>query len=496
MSSRRQKTTGRYEILVRMFHGKNVNLRAKSGWYCSDSFFEYYIDIKKTLGMGVSIAGNALTATKEKAAQMGYALRQSGEIVITKRLETPDVKYHRELKSRVEGLKRYIVKRYEATGAHGLTSAWLQDVVDSCTHPDRIKVGEKDFYSLGEEYLRKHHIAESDAKNYCVLLRAVARYEAFVKATERRTFSFDIDRLKRADIEDFIDYFRHEKSISEHHPALFADILEAHPANMKIKKQVIYDHGENTVIKNVKRLKTLFLWFAENGLTHNRPFNGIEIGAERYGTPYYITIEERNKIAETDMEAAFAGLSEDEKNNITFPLPTLEAQRDVFVCHCFIGCRVSDLIRMSERNITNGILVYTPIKTHNVTDAVQARVPLHPKALALIEKYRGVDIEGRLFPFLSPYQYNKAIKQIFTLCGITRSVEVRNPLTGETELRPINEIASSHLARRTFIGNAYFKVSDPNIIGKMSGHKDGSRAFRRYRNIEDETLKGVIDQIG
>ena len=77
-----------------------------------------------------------------------------------------------------------------------------------------------------------------------------------------------------------------------------------------------------------------------------------------------------------------------------------------------------------------------------------------------------------------------------------RPRDSRNPLTGENEIRPINEIASSHLARRTFVGNAYFKVSDPNLIGKMSGHVDGSKAFKRYRKIEDETLKNVIDMIG
>ncbi len=85
---------------------------------------------------------------------------------------------------------------------------------------------------------------------------------------------------------------------------------------------------------------------------------------------------------------------------------------------------------------------------------------------------------------------------IFTMAGVTRNVEVCNPLTGENEIRPINEIASSHLARRTFVGNAYFKVSDPNLIRKMSGHVDGSKAFKRYRKIEDETLKNVIDMIG
>ena len=86
--------------------------------------------------------------------------------------------------------------------------------------------------------------------------------------------------------------------------------------------------------------------------------------------------------------------------------------------------------------------------------------------------------------------------KVFKMAGITRNVIIRNARTGENELVPIDTVASSHLARRTFIGNAYFKVSDPNLIGKMSGHVDGSRAFKRYRNIEDETLKSVINLIG
>ena len=136
------------------------------------------------------------------------------------------------------------------------------------------------------------------------------------------------------------------------------------------------------------------------------------------------------------------------------------------------------------------------MKTKDEEKSVQARIPLHPKAIALIEKYKGVDEKGRLFPFISPQKYNDAIKSIFSLAGITRNVEVRNAKTGENEIRPINEIASSHLARRTFVGNAYFKVSDPNIICKMSGHTEGSRAFTRYRKIEDSTLIDVINQLG
>ena len=40
------------------------------------------------------------------------------------------------------------------------------------------------------------------------------------------------------------------------------------------------------------RAKTgpLFMWFFEEGFTKNRPFDGINIGTEKVGTPYYITI--------------------------------------------------------------------------------------------------------------------------------------------------------------------------------------------------------------
>jgi hypothetical protein len=55
------------------------------------------------------------------------------------------------------------------------------------------------------------------------------------------------------------------------------------------------------------------------------------------------------------------------------------------------------------------------------------------------------------------------------------------------------EITSSHLARRTFVGNLYKQVKDPNLVGSLSGHKEGSKAFARYREIDDEMKKELVD---
>ncbi len=65
--------------------------------------------------------------------------------------------------------------------------------------------------------------------------------------------------------------------------------------------------------------------------------------------------------------------------------------------------------------------------------------------------------------------------------------------TREEIQKPLYEVASSHMARRTFIGNIYKKVKDPNLVGALSGHKEGSKAFSRYREIDDDMKKELIN---
>lgn len=199
---------------------------------------------------------------------------------------------------------------------------------------------------------------------------------------------------------------------------------------------------------------------------------------EVYGTPYYITLEARDKIAGYDLSAN----------------PSLEAQRDIFIFQCLIGCRVSDLMAMTPGSIINGAIEYMLQKTKGERPQV-VRVPLNAIAKALVEKYAGSDdlMNGKLFPFISSQKYNVEIKKIFTTCGVNRMVTVLNPTTGAEEKRPMNEIASSHLARRTFIGNLYKKVKAPNLVGSLSGHKEGSKAFARYRDIDEDMKKELAN---
>lgn len=68
-----------------------------------------------------------------------------------------------------------------------------------------------------------------------------------------------------------------------------------------------------------------------------------------------------------------------------------------------------------------------------------------------------------------------------------------NPQTRESEQKPLYEVASSHMARRTFVGNLYKQVKDPNLVGALSGHKEGSKAFARYRDIDEEMKVELVN---
>ena len=191
--------------------------------------------------------------------------------------------------------------------------------------------------------------------------------------------------------------------------------------------------GKNTLLDCFSRIRTFFYWCNSNKKTRNRPFDDFPLEECTYGTPYYITVEELHKIYGTNLMRH----------------PQLAVQRDIFV-------------------------------------------PLNQTAKEIAARYKGLDGD-KLLPFISEQKYNMAIKRIFKAAGLKRLVTVINPTTREEEKRVLYEIASSHLARRTFVGNLYKQVKGPNLVGALSGHKEGSKAFARYRTIDDEMKQQLVD---
>lgn len=163
-----------------------------------------------------------------------------------------------------------------------------------------------------------------------------------------------------------------------------------------------------------------------------------------------------------------------------------EAVRRAFIFQSSTGVRFSDLAAFTPANINDGALVYQSAKTSTTTT-----VPLNSTAMdALGDDWQR---RGRLFAVPSLPTYNAVIKRLLMDAGITRQVVNYNGTT--STLQPIYEIASSHMARRTFVGRLVEAGVPAEIIQGMSGHKKGSKAFARYYNITDKQKADAVAKI-
>ncbi len=375
-------------------------------------------------------------------------------------------------------MERFIINLCETTNPATLNKEFIDQQLELYKHPPVVEVPkekEVKFFDIFDTFIESRNLSEWRIKHYRVLKRALMRYELYKRATGQKRYRIRLDCFSLQDVNEFEKFLRSEHIFYKDYP----EIYDAVPADTRSvrKKPKPLPKGDNTIVCMFSRLRAFFNWCNEQKISENKPFqNYCGNSVERYGTPYYLTIAERDQIADFDLSAN----------------PGLEVQRDIFIFQCLIGCRVSDLLAMTPDNIINGAIEYMPQKTKGERPQV-VRVPLNKRALALIDKYKDRDCGGKLFPFISSQKYNDAIKKAFSVCGVKRMVTVLNPSTGREEKRPLNELASSHLARRTFVGNLYKKVKAPNLVGSLSGHAEGSKAFARYREIDEDMKKELVD---
>ncbi|MBQ7818101.1 MAG: tyrosine-type recombinase/integrase [Bacteroidales bacterium] len=225
-----------------------------------------------------------------------------------------------------------------------------------------------------------------------------------------------------------------------------------------------------------KRFKAFWRWCRERLLV----VNGVDIGfpfktkmtPDMYGTPNWLNKVELDVLINAELTDA------------------KERTRDIFIFQCFTACRVSDMVQLRKSNVYDGVLSYIPQKTINKRAEV-VRVPLTKFALSVIEKYAN-DENDALLPFISPQKYNDNLKDLFKFLNLDRPINRLNPHTNQPEIVPLFSIASSHLARRTFVGQLYEANVKDSIISSMSGHAEGSKAFNRYRAVTEELKENAI----
>ncbi len=457
LSTKEDKITGKREIYVRFYHGK-FDVRAKTNLYVQP---EYWDAAKQTVKIP-----NTRSNTPEKQQLI---MKLSA------------------LKADLESLSNDIREAYIADGGgkRELPSEWLSDFIANrilaqeriVAQMDEEETAEekndpqKEFFDTFEHFVSIQKISISRVRHYNVIIRALKRF-AIYSAQEVSFATLSSDLLRK-----FSKFLENEHKFvvegKDGKPCikdpLYKKAYKSVP-ECRFPKQ----RGQNSIIGTMSRFHTFVRWAIKRGYMNRDPYDDYVIGTAIYGTPFYLTKEERNQLYQAK-----------------FPdNPGLEVQRDIFVFQCFIGCRVGDLMKLTKNNVINGAIEYVPRKTKEGRPYT-VRVPLSPTALEILERNKDQP-DGRLLPFICEQDYNRDIKKMIKLAGIDRVVTTLNTITREEEKHPIWEVASSHMARRVLVGNLYKEVKDPNLIAKISGHVENSRAFSRYRDIDEEMAKEVI----
>lgn len=220
----------------------------------------------------------------------------------------------------------------------GANSDWLRRLIFAYHHPNAYCMGSgmavsKSFVIWAERYLQNKHFGKHQECNTRCLIDKVTRFE------DEHKHPMNIDSMTADDLR------------------VFADFLSSD-----------YDISMNTIVTNMTLMRTVCNWVRKQGVTNNDPFFGYDMPKALYGTPYFLTIQERDQVLDAD-------LTDDAE---------LAEYRDMFVFQCMVGCRHSDLVTFTPKNIIDGVLEYIPIKTKGKLGDV-VRVPLIPKAMAILD---------------------------------------------------------------------------------------------------------------
>jgi site-specific recombinase XerD len=136
-------------------------------------------------------------------------------------------------------------------------------------------------------------------------------------------------------------------------------------------------------------------------------------------------------------------------------IPRINQVRDIFVFSCYTGLAYVDVLELTPDNIKKGIDGELWITIHRHKTDIASNIPLLPKAVEIISKYRDHPVavqKGVLLPVLSNQKLNSYLKEIADICDIKKNI-------------------TFHLARHTFATTVTLTNGVPiESVSSMLGH--------------------------
>ncbi|MCM1138768.1 MAG: hypothetical protein NC453_09395 [Muribaculum sp.] len=272
--------------------------------------------------------------------------------------------------------------------------------------------------------------------------------------------------FKPEDILGFREFIINEYKYVEKYPLFYKNVS----GRSLPTKQI----GQNTATAKLRTLSVFFNELESNDEILKSPFRRLsktrlkEVMSEIRRDPFWLTREELMTVMNTEVREE------------------LKEVKDAFLLQCALGCRISDYMKMDMSNVSvtdDGIpyVYYLAQKTlHTSSGKKEKTTPIMLYALEIIKR-TGFKFSIFTHRQQSPILYNQLIRELLKECKIGRIISQYNDIEEKMEHKPLYEVGSSKLARKTHVDIA----SKIQINMYATGlHEAGSSAVEHYTKLQ------------
>jgi site-specific recombinase XerD len=206
-----------------------------------------------------------------------------------------------------------------------------------------------------------------------------------------------------------------------------------------------------TIVNTICQLRRIIKIAINNGLFRNDPFLDYEYITQPI-VPKSLTSGELKTLIKSKLSR-----------------PNLNFIRDMFLFSSFTGIAFSDMRNLVEQNLSTAEDGVRWVHLKRKKTGAPCHIPLLEIPIKLIEKYRGLAKDGKLFPMISCSKTNIYLKRIAAECKIDKRI-------------------TFHMARHCYASVVTLSQGVTlETVGELLGHTDW-RATRIYAQVNSEKI--------
>jgi integrase len=225
-----------------------------------------------------------------------------------------------------------------------------------------------------------------------------------------------------------------------------------------------YNNSTTTCYKHYQRFTRVIHKAMHKGYIEKYPFENYKIKLQKKKIQY-LTQEEIDRIDQTN-----------------FQVERLNVIRDIFVFCIYTGLAFAEVESLTPEHVTKGMDGELWLNIHRKKTKKDYQVPLLPRALEILEKYKNHPLclkKGKCLAVPSNVKFNAYLKEIGDIAGM-----------------PKNKPLVTHLARKTFATTvALSNGMNIGVLSKILGHNSIKVTLDSYGTIIDELMLRNVKEL-